>query len=163
MTVRKLDLAASGFVAASTGIQGLADFEGVISSNGQQAKTSGTLKADKLKIAGKGAPSKRVVELRYAVDLDLKTDSGTVKQGDAAIRKALYGSFPRLKKMHLVDYKVRVVNSEAGTAARIRVFIESRDEHDVWGTVGVSENIIEASWLALVDALEYKLCKDGVS
>ena len=53
--------------------------------------------------------------------------------------------------MHLVDYKVRVINSEAGTAARVRVVIESRDEKDVWGTVGVSENIIEASWLALVD------------
>ena len=62
--------------------------------------------------------------------------------------------------MHLVDYKVRVINSEAGTAAGVRVVIESRDEHDVWGTVGVSENIIEASWLALVDSIEYKLCKD---
>ncbi len=62
--------------------------------------------------------------------------------------------------MQLVDYKVRVINSEAGTAAGVRVVIESRDEHDVWGTVGVSENIIEASWLALVDSFEYKLCKD---
>jgi 2-isopropylmalate synthase len=62
--------------------------------------------------------------------------------------------------MHLTDYKVRVVNGDAGTAARTRVIIESADNHDVWGTVGVSENIIEASWLALVDAIEYKLCKD---
>ena len=62
--------------------------------------------------------------------------------------------------MHLVDYKVRVINSEAATAAGVRVVIESRDEHDVWGTVGVSENIIEASWVALVDSFEYKLCKD---
>ena len=62
--------------------------------------------------------------------------------------------------MRLVDYKVRVVNSEAGTAAGVRVVIESRDDHDVWGTVGVSENIIEASWLALVDSVEYKLYKD---
>ena len=62
--------------------------------------------------------------------------------------------------MRLVDYKVRVVNSEAGTAARIRVMIESADDDDVWGTIGVSENIIEASWIALVDALEYKLYKD---
>jgi len=62
----------------------------------------------------------------------------------------------------LIDYKVRVVNSEAGTAARIRVSIESTDQHDVWGTIGVSENIIEASWLALVDAIEYKLYKDQV-
>ena len=62
--------------------------------------------------------------------------------------------------MQLVDYKVRVVNARAGTAARVRVVIESRDDDDVWGTVGVSENIIEASWLALVDSFEYKLFKD---
>ena len=54
--------------------------------------------------------------------------------------------------MQLVDYKVRVVNARAGTAARVRVVIESRDGDAVWGTVGVSENIIEASWLALVDS-----------
>ena len=57
-----------------------------------------------------------------------------------------------LAEMQLVDYKVRVVNARAETAARVRVVIESRDGDDVWGTVGVSENIIEASWLALVDA-----------
>jgi 2-isopropylmalate synthase len=88
---------------------------------------------------------------------------GPVNALDAALRKALNGSFPSLRAMSLVDYKVRVVNSEAGTAARIRVFIESRDEHGVWGTVGVSENVIEASWLALVDAIEYKLYKDRVT
>jgi 2-isopropylmalate synthase len=59
-----------------------------------------------------------------------------------------------------VDYKVRVINSAEGTAARVRVVIESADETDVWSTVGVSENIIAASWLALVDAFEYKLFKD---
>ncbi|MBW3596654.1 MAG: citramalate synthase [Planctomycetes bacterium] len=85
---------------------------------------------------------------------------GPVNALDAALRKALGGAYPRLAEMRLVDYKVRAVNSEAGTAARIRVIIESADEHDVWGTVGVSENIIEASWLALVDAIEYKLAKD---
>jgi 2-isopropylmalate synthase len=85
---------------------------------------------------------------------------GPVNALDAALRKALNGSFPGLRDMRLVDYKVRVVNSEAGTAARIRVIIESADDSAVWGTVGVSENIIEASWLALVDALEYKLSKD---
>jgi 2-isopropylmalate synthase len=85
---------------------------------------------------------------------------GPVNALDAAMRKALNGDFPGLKEMRLIDYKVRVVNSEAGTAARIRVIIESSDHHDVWGTVGVSENIIEASWLALVDAIEYKLYKD---
>ena len=85
---------------------------------------------------------------------------GPVNALDAAIRKALRDTYPELQKMHLVDYKVRVVNSDAGTAARIRVFIDCKDDHDVWGTVGVSENIIEASWMALVDAIEYKLGKD---
>jgi 2-isopropylmalate synthase len=85
---------------------------------------------------------------------------GPVNALDAAMRKALNGDFPGLRDMRLIDYKVRVVNSEAGTAARIRVIIESSDHQDVWGTVGVSENIIEASWLALVDAIEYKLYKD---
>ncbi len=85
---------------------------------------------------------------------------GPVNALDGALRKALLPFFPRLAEMQLVDYKVRVVNGKAGTAARVRVVIESRDADDVWGTVGVSENIIEASWLALVDAVEYKLFKD---
>jgi len=85
---------------------------------------------------------------------------GPVNALDAALRKALNGAFPGLRDMRLVDFKVRVVNSEAGTAARTRVTIESADQHDVWGTIGVSDNIIEASWLALVDAIEYKLQKD---
>jgi len=85
---------------------------------------------------------------------------GPVNALDAAMRKALNGSFPCLREMHLVDYKVRVINSEAGTAAGVRVVIESRDKGDVWATVGVSENIIEASWIALVDSYEYKLCKE---
>ncbi|MGQ9575325.1 MAG: citramalate synthase [Thermoguttaceae bacterium] len=85
---------------------------------------------------------------------------GPVNALDAAMRKALNGTFPNLREMHLVDYKVRVINSEAGTAAGVRVVIESRDQNDVWGTVGVSENIIEASWIALADSYEYKLCKD---
>ena len=88
---------------------------------------------------------------------------GPVNALDAAVRKGLNGAFPNLKEMRLVDYKVRVVNSEAGTAARIRVVIESTDDRDVWGTIGVSENIIEASWLALVDAIEFKLYKDEIA
>lgn len=85
---------------------------------------------------------------------------GPVNALDAAMRKALNGSFVCLRDMHLVDYKVRVINSEAGTAAGVRVIIESRDNEDVWGTVGVSENVIEASWIALADSYEYKLCKE---
>jgi 2-isopropylmalate synthase len=85
---------------------------------------------------------------------------GPVNALDGALRKALGPTYPNLSAMQLVDYKVRVVNARAGTAARVRVVIESRDGRDVWGTVGVSENIIEASWLALVDSIEYKLFKD---
>src|SRR5262249_5186022 len=91
----------------------------------------------------------------------------TVSEGDGpvnalygALRKALQPFYPNLEAMHLVDYKVRVVNARAETAARVRVVIEWRDQDSVWGTVGVSENIIEASWLALADAAEYKLFKD---
>jgi 2-isopropylmalate synthase len=85
---------------------------------------------------------------------------GPVNALDGALRKALVRFYPRLSEMQLVDYKVRVVNPRAGTAARVRVVIESRDGTDIWGTVGVSENIIEASWIALVDSFEYKLYKD---
>jgi 2-isopropylmalate synthase len=93
--------------------------------------------------------------------LEVAEGDGPVNALDAALRKALNGHFPQLNEMHLVDYKVRVINSEAATAASVRVVIESRDAHDVWGTVGVHENVIEASWAALVDSIEYKLCKDG--
>ncbi len=86
---------------------------------------------------------------------------GPVHALDGAGRRALAGYFPRLEEMQLVDYKVRVVNARAGTAARVRVVIESRDGGAVWGTVGVSENVVEASWLALADAVEYKLFKDA--
>ena len=85
---------------------------------------------------------------------------GPVNALDTALRKALTRVYPNLAEMHLVDYKVRVINSAEGTAARVRVVIESSDLTDVWSTVGVSENIIEASWLALVDSVEYKLYKD---
>jgi 2-isopropylmalate synthase len=85
---------------------------------------------------------------------------GPVNALDAALRKALKGTFPNLDTMRLVDYKVRVINSEAATAAAVRVIIETEDDQDVWGSVGVSENVIEASWMALVDSIEYKLYKD---
>jgi 2-isopropylmalate synthase len=85
---------------------------------------------------------------------------GPVNALDGALRKALVPAYPQLQELHLVDYKVRVVNPKEGTAARVRVVIESRDGTDVWGTVGVSENVVEASWLALADSIEYKLFKD---
>ena len=89
MTVRKLDLAASGMVAPSVGIKGVADFDGTIKSDGQQVKTSGALKAEKLQLAAKGAPSKRTVAVKYAVDHNLKSDAGSLTQGDVSIGKAV--------------------------------------------------------------------------
>ena len=85
---------------------------------------------------------------------------GPVNALDSALRKALTPAYPGLADMALVDYKVRVINSSEGTAAKVRVVIESRDRNSVWSTVGVSENIIEASWIALVDAVEYKIHMD---
>jgi len=86
---------------------------------------------------------------------------GPVNALDGALRKALEPFYPNLKNLSLIDYKVRVVNARAGTAARVRVVIENRDQDGLWGTVGVSENIMEASWIALVDSVEYKLLKDA--
>jgi 2-isopropylmalate synthase len=100
------------------------------------------------------------IRVRDQARFESAEGDGPVNALDAALRKALNGTFPSLGDMRLIDYKVRVVNGEAGTAAKIRVIIESTDGKDVWGTIGVSENIIEASWLALVDAVEYKLYKD---
>jgi 2-isopropylmalate synthase len=62
--------------------------------------------------------------------------------------------------MHLTDFKVRVLDEKSGTAAKVRVLIQSQDEDEDWSTIGVSENVIEASWQALVDSVEYKLLKD---
>jgi 2-isopropylmalate synthase len=100
------------------------------------------------------------IKVGDAVHHTASDGDGPVNALDAALRKALLPVFPQLEDMQLVDYKVRVVNAREGTAARVRVVIESRDGTDVWGTVGVSENIIEASWLALTDSIEYKLFKD---
>ncbi len=82
---------------------------------------------------------------------------GPVNALDVALRKALVGEYPELADVNLLDFKVRVLSAKEGTAAKVRVLIESGDGHKEWGTVGVSENIIEASWRALVDSLEYKL------
>jgi 2-isopropylmalate synthase len=86
---------------------------------------------------------------------------GPINALDAALRKALVPVYPVLAEMHLEDYKVRVINSGAGTAAKVRVVIESHDRQGHWGTVGVSENIIDASWQALVESIVYKLTKEA--
>jgi 2-isopropylmalate synthase len=85
---------------------------------------------------------------------------GPVSALDNALRKALGRFFPDLDGMRLVDFKVRVIDGREGTEARVRVLIESRDQNEVWSTIGVSEDIIEASWQALADSFQYKLAKE---
>jgi 2-isopropylmalate synthase len=82
---------------------------------------------------------------------------GPVSALDNALRKALGRFFPDLDTMRLVDFKVRVIDGTRGTAARVRVLIDSRDQDQIWSTIGVSEDIIEASWHALADSFQYKL------
>jgi len=102
------------------------------------------------------------IKLRIGDELrhEVAEGDGPINALDSALRKALNEHFPSLNEMHLVDYKVRVINSDAATAASVRVVIESTDGDDTWGTVGVHENVIEASWAALVDSIEYMLCKN---
>ncbi|MBI4650116.1 citramalate synthase [Candidatus Desantisbacteria bacterium] len=86
--------------------------------------------------------------------------NGPVNAMDMALRKALLTFYPELNDMHLSDFRVRVLDQKSGTGAKTRVLIESCDKEESWWTVGVSENIIEASWEALVDSIEYKLFKE---
>jgi 2-isopropylmalate synthase len=86
--------------------------------------------------------------------------NGPVNALDNAIRKALEKFYPELKEVKLLDYKVRILSTKDGTGAQTRVLIESGDRESKWGTVGVSENIIQASWQALVDSIDYKLMKE---
>ncbi len=88
---------------------------------------------------------------------------GPVDALDKALRKALLGTYPALSKLFLEDYKVRILDSRAATRAKTRVLIESSDGNDAWHTVGVSENIITASYQALVDSIEYLLYHDAAS
>lgn len=91
------------------------------------------------------------------------TGNGPVNALDNALRRALEGFYPTIAEMRLIDYKVRVIPSRlSGTASLVRVLITSGDLSGEWGTVGVSANIVEASWRALVDSVEYKLTRDRV-
>jgi 2-isopropylmalate synthase len=82
---------------------------------------------------------------------------GPIDALDSALRKALTPTYPEIQSIRLTDYKVRIIGTSSGTSARTRVLIDSTDHHENWSTVGVSDNIIEASWLALVDSYEYRL------
>jgi 2-isopropylmalate synthase len=87
--------------------------------------------------------------------------NGPVNALDNALRKALNGSFPALERVHLTDYKVRVLDTQKGTGAVTRVLIDSTDGEQTWTTIGVNENIIEASWQALLDSIHFGLLRSG--
>jgi 2-isopropylmalate synthase len=99
------------------------------------------------------------IHVRDVSEYTVAEGDGPVNALDAALRKALLPFYPELDRIQLADYKVRIINGQAGTAARTRVLVTSTDGHETWGTVGVSDNIIEASWLALVEGLEYPVSR----
>ncbi|HPG41625.1 MAG TPA: citramalate synthase [bacterium] len=103
------------------------------------------------------------VKVNGTVEHTAAEGHGPVDALDCALRKALEHFYPALKDMYLIDYKVRVLDSTEGTAAKVRVYIESQAGDMTWGTVGVSENIIEASWQALVDRITWLLMKKEVN
>ncbi len=112
--------------------------------------------------AANGVNSTAMIKIRVG-DLEEITAAegdGPVNALDMAMRKALERFYPAIKEVKLTDYKVRVLNSDAASAAKVRVLIESTDHQESWTTIGVSTDIINASWLALVDAVEYKLVRD---
>ncbi len=109
----------------------------------------------------KNQPCSSHATIKIAVDgfqeITAAEGNGPVSALDNALRKAL-DKFD-IDAMRLVDFKVRVIDGRDGTAAKVRVFIESRDQDDIWSTIGVSPDIIEASWQALADSFQYKLSK----
>ncbi|HNX64779.1 MAG TPA: citramalate synthase [Oscillospiraceae bacterium] len=109
-------------------------------------------------------PSSAIVKVKVGDKTEIGADEGDgpVNAIDKALRSALKVFYPQIEKIHLIDYKVRVMDSNSATAAVVRVLIESTDGKDVWTTVGASSDIINASVIALVDSIEYKLLKDGV-
>jgi len=97
----------------------------------------------------------------HVVDAEAEGD-GPVDALDKAMRNALRDTYPAIKEMKLTDYKVRVLDSNLATAAKVRVMIESSDAETSWNTIGVSTDITEASWIALRDAIEYKLMRESI-
>ena len=112
-----------------------------------------------------GATHQAVVKVKVGGEsaITAAEGEGPVNALDKALRKVLEQFYPTLKSVHLTDYKVRVLDSGSATASKVRVLIESTDGQDSWSTIGVSKDIIEASWLALSDSIEYKLIADGIT
>ena len=105
----------------------------------------------------------RVVDSDGTVEHTAADGNGPVNALDRALRKALERFYPVLTEVRLIDYKVRVIDGKDATAAKVRVLIRSTDGTHTWTTIGVSGNIIEASLMALIDSIEYKLMKAGVN
>ncbi len=107
--------------------------------------------------------SHAMIKIRVGEETEITSaeGDGPVSALDNALRKALTTIYPQIDDMHLVDFKVRVIEGSDGTDAKVRVLIESRDTHNIFSTIGVSEDIIEASWQALADSFQYKLSLDN--
>jgi len=97
------------------------------------------------------------------VEITAAEGNGPINALDCALRKALITFYPEISDMHLVDFRVRILEGSNGTGAVVRVLLDSRDDTDFWSTIGVSSNVIEASWHALVDSIQYKLSKDRLN
>ena len=102
------------------------------------------------------------IKVGEQTEITASEGEGPVDALDSALRKALERFFPQIREMKLKDYKVRVLDSNSATAAKVRVHIETTDGKETWSTIGVSTDIIHASWQALVDSIEYKLIKEGI-
>lgn len=107
--------------------------------------------------------SHAMIKIRVGSETEITSaeGDGPVSALDNALRKALASIFPQIKDLHLVDFKVRVIDGKDGTESKVRVLIESRDTNNIFSTIGVSEDIIEASWQALADSFQYKLSLDN--
>lgn len=113
--------------------------------------------------SGRGTFSEATVKVKVGEDIfhEVAEGNGPVNALNLALRKAIQQFYPRLGEVHLTDYKVRILNSESGTGAIVRVLIDSTDGERSWTIVGASTNIIEASWIALSDSMEYFLLTDS--
>ena len=111
---------------------------------------------------GRGLFSEATVKVKIGERIfhEVAEGNGPVNALNRALRKAILHFYPRLEAVHLTDYKVRILNSDGGTAAVVRVLIDFTDGERSWTTVGASANIIEASWTALSDSVEYFLLTD---
>ncbi len=109
-----------------------------------------------------GVNSSAMIKIRVGdmEEITAAEGDGPVNALDMALRKALERFYPAIKEIKLTDYKVRVLDSDQASAAKVRVLIESTDHRERWTTIGVSTDVIDASWRALVDAIEYKLLRD---